>query len=142
MKLSNNDKTTIMQAIQQAEKRTSGEIRVHVTYDGQEDQPLESARLIFLKLGMQATRDRNGVLIYFNPKARKFALYGDSGIHEKLGQHYWDQLVSHVRDTIREKDLLAGILDAVHALGEQLSTHFPGSGHNPDELTNEISETH
>ncbi len=131
-----------MHAIQEAEQKTSGEIRVHVTYDGQDDQPLESARLIFLKLGMQSTREHNGVLIYFNPKARKFALYGDSGIHEKLGQIYWDQLVSHVRETIREKDLLAGILDAVHALGEQLATHFPGSGHNPDELTNEVSETH
>lgn len=142
MKLSNNDKKTIMQAIQQAEKKTSGEIRVHVTYDGQDDQPLESARLIFLKLGMQSTRDRNGVLIYFNPKARKFALYGDEGIHQQLGQKYWDELVMHVRETIREKDLLAGILDAVHALGEQLEKHFPGSGHNPDELTNEVSETH
>ena len=94
------------------------------------------------KLKMHETIARNGVLIYFNPKARKFALFGDIGIHQKLGQTYWDELVAHVRSTIHEKDLLSGILDAIHALGEQLAKHFPGSGHNPDELTNEVTEKH
>ncbi len=142
MKLSNSDKEAIMHAIQAAERKTSGEIRVHIQYSKKDETPLSEAKAIFESLKMHETQERNGVLIYFNPKARKFALYGDSGIHEKLGQHYWDELVTHVRETIREKDLLAGIVDAVHALGEQLEKHFPGSGHNPDELTNEISETH
>ena len=142
MRLSNSDKKTIMHAIQEAEKNTSGEIRVHIQYSKKDDAPLAEAKSIFEELKMHETIARNGVLIYFNPKARKFALFGDIGIHQKLGQTYWDELVAHVRSTIHEKDLLSGILDAIHALGEQLAKHFPGSGHNPDELTNEVTEKH
>lgn len=140
MRLSNSDKKTVMHAIQEAEKKTSGEIRVHIQYSKKDDTPLVEAKAIFEELKMHETMERNGVLIYFNPKARKFALFGDVGIHQKLGQTYWDELVTHVRSTIHEKDLLSGILDAVHALGDQLANHFPGHGHNPNELTNEVTE--
>jgi uncharacterized membrane protein len=81
-------------------------------------------------------------LVFFNPKARKFALYGDLGIYEKLGQTYWNDLVQHVRSTIHDKDLLTGIIDAVQALGEKLAIHFPGSKDDTNELKNDITETH
>lgn len=130
-----------MQEIVSAESKTTGEIRVHVSDQAHDENPLGSAHSIFLKLNMQNTRERNGVLIYFNPKARKFALFGDEGIHQKLGQHYWDELVLHLRQTIHEKDLLTAIIHAVHALGEKLAVHFPGTKHDTDELHNDISES-
>jgi uncharacterized membrane protein len=142
MKLTSSDKKVIMQEITKAEAKTTGEIRVHVTYQSKDDQPLEAAIAIFTKLNMHETRERNGVLVYFNPKARKFALYGDLGIYEKLGQTYWNDLVQHVRSTIHDKDLLTGIIDAVQALGEKLAIHFPGSKDDTNELKNDITETH
>ena len=142
MKLSAQDKKIIIEAISKAEAKTTGEIRVHVTYHAKDDHPLDIAQSIFENLNMHQTRERNGVLIYFNPKARKFALYGDQGIHQKLGQTYWNELVQHVRLTIQEKDLLNGIMDAVNALGEKLATHFPGTHADTDELSNDISESH
>jgi uncharacterized membrane protein len=141
MKLSSQDKKIIMQTISNAEAKTTGEIRVHITYDSKDENPLEAARFMFEKLNMHQTRERNGVLIYFKPKLRKFALYGDLGIHKKLGQTYWDELVLHVRQTIISKDLLAGIADAVSALGEKLAVHFPASHHDQNELTNNVTES-
>jgi len=142
MKLSTSDKKIIMQEIAQAESKTTGEIRVHVTYHAKDENPLGSAQSMFLKLNMQETTERNGVLLYFNPKARKFALFGDEGIHQKLGQNYWDDLVVHLRQTIHEKDLITAITHAVQALGEKLTLHFPGYKNDTDELKNDVTETH
>jgi uncharacterized membrane protein len=141
MKLTNHDKNLIVQAITNAEQKTSGEIRVHVTYSAKDEAPLDEAKKVFQSLKMNETQARNGVLIYFNPKARKFALFGDQGIHEKLGQKYWDELVQHVRLTIHEKSLIDGILDAVTALGNQLAMHFPGKHDDQNELRNDVSES-
>jgi uncharacterized membrane protein len=142
MKLRSQDKKIIVQEIAKAEAKTTGEIRVHVAYHTKDERPLDVAQAIFLKLNMHDTKERNGVLIYFNPKARKFALFGDIGIHEKLGQTYWDALVKDIRSTIHEKDLLAGILNAVSALGDKLSNHFPGSKLDSNELSDDVSESH
>ena len=131
-----------MQEIAQAESKTTGEIRVHVTYLAKDENPLGSAQSMFQNLNMQETTERNGVLLYFNPKARKFALFGDEGIHQKLGQNYWDNLVVHLRQTIHEKDLITAITNAVQALGEKLTLHFPGSKNDTDELKNDVTETH
>jgi uncharacterized membrane protein len=141
MKLTSHDKKLIVQAITEAEQKTTGEIRVHVTYSAHDETPLDQAKKVFHSLKMNETQARNGVLIYFNPKARKFALYGDQGIHEKLGQKYWEELVQKVRSTIHEKSLIDGILGSVQELGNQLATHFPGSHDDQNELHNDVSES-
>ena len=81
----------IVEAIKNAEQQTSGEIRVHVEPDCKGD-PYQRAKGVFEKLGMHATELKNGVLFYVAYKDKKFAVLGDQGIHEKVTQHFWDNV--------------------------------------------------
>ncbi len=141
MKLTSAQKKKIVQAIENAEHQTSGEIRVHFSYSKSDENPLFQAQKQFEKLKMHLTKDRNGILIYINPNARKFALYGDEGIHLKLGQDYWDQLKNSLKKNIQEKDLIHGIENAVLDLGVQLKAHFPHAEKDKNELKNDVSES-
>lgn len=133
----------IVSAIREAELQTSGEIRVHLSFSPiHHEDMLPLAQKEFQKLKMHLTRERNGVLLYINPKIRKFALFGDQGIHEKVGQDYWDQLKNELRNKIRDTDLTTGIISAVHEIGMKLKLHFPYDHRNDqDELKNDLSES-
>ena len=115
----------IVKAIQAAEKETSGEIRVHLSHLKTEADIYQAAIAYFHKLEMSNKVHRNAILLYINPKLRKFALYGDQGAHEKIGQAFWDQLTQEVRVCFQEKDVVEGILHATQKLGTALKQHFP-----------------
>ena len=141
MKLTSKEKKLIVKAIEAAEHLTSGEIRVHLSYSKSEENPLLQAQTQFEKLKMHLTKNRNGVLLYINPNARKFALFGDDGIHAKVGQQYWNTLKDKLKTKIQEKDLTSGIVHAVEELGIQLKVHFPHSDSDQNRLNNEVSES-
>ena len=88
---------------------------------------------------MRKTALRNGVLIYCAPEDRKFALFGDTGIHERLGETFWTDLAARVAEKIRTHSLGDGLCLAAETIGEGLSTHFPRSGDDRDELPDTIS---
>ena len=133
-------KHRIQSAIVVAETGTSGEIRVHLSYRRDEHEILQHAQACFHALGMSHTRYRNGVLLYVNPKIRKFALYGDQGIHACVGQEFWTELANRVSLHIREKNLSEGIIHAVEAIGDALKKHFPYEAGEINELSNEVTE--
>ena len=91
--LSKLDSKRIIEAIQQAEAKTSGEIRVFVKRGPLPGDALVAARKNFHELGMEKTKQRNGVLIFVAPRARKFAVIGDEGVHQKCDEKYWQRLV-------------------------------------------------
>jgi uncharacterized membrane protein len=134
------DKKLITEAIRLAEAGTSGEIRVHLSYQKKDQDLLSCANALFHELGMQNTKLRNGTLLYLNPKVRKFAIFGDQGIHEKVGPEFWTKLASEVSIHIREKDITDGIVYAVSAIGAALRTHFPSLEENPNELSDQVTE--
>ncbi|MBU6152998.1 MAG: TPM domain-containing protein [Bdellovibrionales bacterium] len=129
-----------MNAIRIAEAGTSGEIRVHLSYSKNDQDLLKCAESLFQKLGMQNTRLRNSVLLYLNPKLKKFSIYGDQGIHEKVGPEFWTNLAKEVSIHIREKDITDGIVYAVAAIGAALKEHFPALEENPNEISDELTE--
>ena len=92
---SKEEQQLIIDAIQTAEKNTSGEIRVHLENFcfGNE---VKRGQKVFTKLKMHATKERNGVLIYIAVSSRKIAIIGDEGIHQKLGNEYWENLVKNL----------------------------------------------
>jgi uncharacterized membrane protein len=118
------DKNRIKRAIERAERRTSGEIRVSVSplFWGDVRKAAEKA---FERLGMSATKDRNAVLFFVVPARRKFVVLGDSGIHEKVGEQFWHSLVRTVSEKVREGDLTSGLVAGIVAAGEHLAKHFP-----------------
>ncbi len=132
------DAKLIEDAIRKAELMTSGEIRVTVSrlFWGSVDKAAEHA---FVKLGMTQTAQRNGVLFFVVPSRRKFVVLGDKGIHEKVGQDFWNQVVAGMGELFHAGNFTAGLVRGIGQVGEQLTTHFPyDSGTDKDELSNQI----
>lgn len=131
-----------MLAIQEAETHTSGEIRVHLSYAKVEEEgAITVAQKQFEKLNMHVTQDRNGILLYLNPKARKFAVFGDQGIHTKVGQEFWDELSVQIKKAIQEENMVYGIKVAVLNLGKALKEHFPHYSGQKNELKDDVTES-
>jgi len=135
---SKKEKTAIIQAVQSAELKTSGEIRVHLERRAREPF-FEHAREIFEKIGMTNTKDRNGVLIFMGLASRRFAILGDKGSHERVPEGFWDDIALQMTQEF-EKDLFAdGIIKAIQLIGEKLQQYFPFERDDVNELPDEIS---
>lgn len=137
--LSKLDSDRIVKAIAEAEKRSSGEIRVHVTRRKPENVE-ERARRRFELLGMTRTALRNGVLIYIAPKVRRFHILGDSAIHEKLGEDFWKETAAEIEIHFRNGDFTEGIVRGITKVAEVLEAHFPRSAGDVNELPDEVTE--
>jgi uncharacterized membrane protein len=90
---------------------------------------------------MTKTKERNGVLIYLCFTRKQIAILGDQGINEKVPEGYWDELYHSMATAFRNEHYCDGICEAVQRVGEKLSAHFPVNADNPNELSNEITET-
>ena len=134
------DDERIVGAIRAAEQETSGEIRVFVQRGTLEGDALPAAQRQFSNLGMQKTKERNGVLIFVAPRARKFAVIGDEGVHQKCGEEYWTRLVDSMGEHFRNEDFNRALLEAIERTGDLLAQHFPKTGGGPNELPDEIVE--
>src|SRR5512143_4019725 len=121
---SNFDSDRIVAAIAAAEKKTSGEIRVHVTRRVPKDLEERAVRRFHL-LGMTKTAERNGVLIYIAPRARRFRILGDAAIHEKCGEGFWKEVAATMEAHLRKGELTEGVVAGVERVGEVLARHFP-----------------
>jgi len=124
-------------AIEKAEKRTSGEIRVFLE-DHSEDGPLDRAAFLFDKLGMGKTDLHNGVLIYVALKDRKFSIIGDYGIHAKVGPSFWDLIKEKMTNHFKSANIFEGLMIAVHDSGEALAKYFPYVEGDRNELSNDV----
>jgi uncharacterized membrane protein len=118
------DAERVKEAIRRAELVTSGEIRVSVARLFWGDVYRAAARA-FDRLGMHRTRQRNGVLFFVVPARRRFAVLGDSGIHEKVGQDFWDKVSWAVSECFRTGDFTEGLVRGIELVGRELEAHFP-----------------
>ncbi len=128
----------IRNAIMQAEAKTSGEIRVHIEQSHSGDV-MDRAAYIFRALNMHKTKGRNGVLIYLALKNHSFAIIGDTAIHQKVGDHFWDDTKKAMLSHFREGHFTAGLTKAILSVGDQLKQHFPHEKDDVNELSDEIS---
>ena len=136
---SSHEKDRIIEAIRQAERRTSGEIRVYLERRAGGDL-WRRARKVFEKLKMTHTTKRNGVLIYLSLTDRCFVLLGDKGIHEKVGETFWKQVVVRMQEFFRKEEFLEGLLAGIRELGEKLRLYFPPETDDKNELSDQIPE--
>jgi uncharacterized membrane protein len=136
--LTNEEKKRVVTAIEEAEKNTIGEIRVHLEKRCW-GNAYTRARIIFTKLAMEKTAGRTGVLIYIAVKSHKMAIIGDSGIDAKVNESFWQKTLDNSLKCFKENRYADGITDAVQQCGAALEKHFPKTPGNPDELSNEIS---
>ena len=136
--LTGPQKESIQAAIAEAELSTSGEIRVHIDNKCKEE-PVKKAIQVFEKLKMHETELRNGVLIYLAVKDKKLAIVGDQGIDEAVEDGFWDQIKNNLVENFKNGLYAEGLVEGIHASGEQLKAHFPYQEDDVNELSNEIS---
>jgi uncharacterized membrane protein len=129
----------ILTAIRAAELRTSSELKVHVEARCPAPDPYTRAVMLFEKLGLHRTVERNGVLIYVAIHDRRFTIIGDSGIGEPPGTEFWAEPMRPLSIALRRAAPGEGIVAAIRVLGERLAKRFPAQPGNPDEIDNEIS---
>ena len=137
--LDKNLKKEIVHVITLAEKMTSGEIRVHIQSRCKEDV-LHDAKKVFHRLKMHKTRERNGTLIFIALESKKFAILGDKGIHEQVGDAFWNETRDIMKDHFRSGRLKEGILAGVENAGRKLQTFFPRKASDQNELSNRVTE--
>ena len=135
---STSDQEAIVQAIRDAEKDTSGEVRVHIDKKCPGDV-LDRAAYWFGKLNMHQTELRNGVLFYLATNDRKFAILGDAGINAKVPEGFWDDIKSHMLLHFQKGDFVSGLVEGIRESGNQLKSHFPYQSDDVNELPDEIS---
>ncbi|MDE1207711.1 MULTISPECIES: TPM domain-containing protein [Tenacibaculum] len=137
--LTAKEEEEIVQAIRQAERSTSGEIRVHIektTEVSHYDRALE----VFQMLKMFNTQQRNGVLIYIAVDDHKFVIYGDEGINAVVPTNFWETTKEAIQNQFKQGNFKQGIIDGVLKAGKELKAHFPWTTDDEDELSNEISK--
>ncbi len=133
------EKEKIIAAIRNAEKCTSGEVRVFVESRCRFIDPIDRALEIFSELIMQNTIHRNAVLVYVAIKDRQLAVYGDSGINEKTGEQYWKEEVGIMLSEFNKECYADGIAKCVTDIGRALQQYFPYiKGEDKNELPDEI----
>ncbi|MGI8819943.1 MAG: TPM domain-containing protein [Chthoniobacterales bacterium] len=134
------DHARIVAAIAAAEAKSSGEIRVFIQRGEMADNPLRVAENKFMKLGMEKTAERNAILILVVPRARKFAVVGDKGVHERCGAEFWEQLVATMRGHFQREAFTEALLAAIESAGDLLARHFPPQSDDRNELLDDIVE--
>ena len=127
----------IIEAIQNAERMTSGEVRVFVESKCSYMDAIDRAAELFFQLEMQKTDDHNAVLVYVAMKDRQLAVFGDEGIHNKVGNEYWSTEVKKMISNFNRENYAAGIAEVVKDIGTALTKNFP---FNNDTDKNELPD--
>ncbi len=129
----------MVRAIREAERETSGEIRVYLERKAG-GNVLERAKKVFGNLRMTKTRLRNGILIYFSLVDHSFAVLGDRGIHDRVGDLFWQEIVSTLQSFFTRGEFVEGLEAGIRKVGEVLKKHFPHETGDINELPDTIQE--
>lgn len=131
------DQEVIAHAISEAEKATSGEIRIAIDKHCSGDA-FERATAYFSKLGMDKTAKHNGVLIYLAYEDHKFAIIGDRGINKVVPDDFWETTQTAMKAHFAGGNIVQGIIAGILLAGEKLALYFPFEGDDINELPNDI----
>lgn len=135
---SKEDEKRIAGAIENAEKQTSGEIRVHIESTCK-SMVLDRAAEVFKSLALHKTKERNGVLIYLSIEDHKFAIIGDAGINAVVPNDFWDITKETILDYFKKGEFAQGLVIGIEMAGTHLKQYFPHQKDDINELSDEIS---
>ncbi len=132
-------KDAIVKAIQEAERNTSGEIRVHIEDRCFRRDVLDCATKAFHRLMMHQTEARNGVLFYLSLRSRRFAIVGDEGIDKLVPEGFWDEVKDVLAARFSKGEFTEGLIAGILMAGEKLKEFFPYQEDDVNELPDDIS---
>lgn len=135
--LSETESANINSAIKNAESKTSGEIKLVMARHCWGKIETKAAK-ISRELGLGKTKERNCVLILFIVTNHEFFIHGDQGIHERVGQEFWNDIRDKMVDAFKQDEFGEGISQGVFLIGEKLSRYFPHQHDDIDEISDEI----
>ena len=136
--VSKPDEARLIKAIQLAELKTSGEIRVHIEKTCKGDI-IAACKKKFEELKMHETKDRNAILFFLAVGSKAFAVWGDEGIHQKVSDEFWESITDCAIGCFKQNDLITGLEKSIEMCGEKLQLYFPIEADDKNELSNEIS---
>jgi len=84
------------------------------------------------------TRDRTGILLFVSLHEHRIEVLGDTGINELVRPDDWAEVVTRIREGIRNDNLTEGLVDAIGMCGRLLERR--GVNLRPDD-ENELSNT-
>lgn len=134
---SQEEQRQIVEAIAQAEKCSSAEIRIYIESNCS-GSPLDRATEVFARNKMHKTRERNGVLVYLALESKKCAVIGDVGINRRVPEGFWDDCYRIMSEHFREGRYADGLKEAVLLVGKQLKVFFPCQENDINELPDDI----
>ncbi len=137
--LTSEEEQEIVDAILEAERNTSGEIRVHIEATTNIDH-FSRAQQVFHFLKMDNTKDENGVLIYVAVDDHKFVIYGDRGIDKAVPRGFWDSTKEVIETHFKKGDFKQGIVAGILRAGKELEAHFPWNHGDSNELSDAVSK--
>jgi len=125
-------------AVKEAEKQTSGEIKVVLIRHCWTNIHAKAAQL-FAKHGLDKTERRNCAMILLVLANREFLIYGDEGIHEKVGQGFWDDVRDAMLDKFKKDEFGEGLCIGVQRIGEKLAHYFPYQADDKEEIPDDVA---
>ena len=141
--LSRQDLTKIAEAIGAAEKKTSGEIRVSIrkrrAWNERKLSLHDFALKNFYELGMDKTKGKCGVLLFFSLSERAFRIVADEGIHAKVSEGYWDGLAEKLTSHFKKEKFSEGICSLIEEIGAKLAAEFPRHAGDTNELPDDVA---
>ena len=135
-----DQESKVVGAIKEAERNTSGEIRVHIEAHSDLD-PMDRAKNVFAQLEMHKTEARNGVLFYVGVQDHSFVILGDQGIDQKVDDDFWESTKDLVLANFKNGDFDKGLIEGILEAGKQLKAYFPFQSDDENELSDEISKS-
>lgn len=135
--LQSEEQDMVQQAIARAETMSSAEVKLIILRHCWIKLHQKAAQL-FRKYRLHETQQRNAVLILLVTTNREFLIYGDQGIHEKVGQSFWDETRDLMTRHFQQGHMALGLQQGIESIGRKLATYFPRSQHDQDEIDNAI----
>lgn len=134
------DLDEIKGVVQEAEKHTSGEIKVKIIskFDSGTSDLRQQAEIEFQREGLHNTRGKTGVLVLMVLGERRFTILGDSGIYSQIAQGYWDTLAGRMSSAFQAGNYSSGICEIVEKIGRILSVFFPRRNDDVNELSDDV----
>jgi putative membrane protein len=92
----------------------------------------------FLVQNLHTTPGRTGVLIFVSVAERYAEILADSGIHAKVPQAKWQEIVDRMTARLAAGQTADGFIHAIDEVGRLLAQHFPAGRHEPLGLPNHL----
>lgn len=94
----------------------------------------------FTEHGLHYTKANTGVLILASLFERRVQVLADRGIHEKVPEGTWDEVVRIITAGLKSGDACAAFCNAIQRCGDILATHFPRQADDRQELDDKLVE--